>query len=217
MSRSPASKPSTPHARAHAARWVALAFVWLLAAPLASAQDWGDSEEDWSTAPAQTPATTSSSRSSTYRRAPGSGWSLQAGVGFTAEPDTFLMNFEVPYAFNGWVSAGPAIQVGLEDDHTIVAPSANLRLTIPDLPGRGLDRVRPYAFTGIGFAYLDKDRGRNDGDGAGLLIPVGVGIEYQVSEKVFLGTQMTFNFLPKDTQGQSFFYAWQLAGLRFAF
>src|SRR5690606_7866222 len=108
MSRSPASKPSTPHARAHAARWVALAFVWLLAAPLASAQDWGDSQEDWSTAPAQTPATTSSNRSSTYRRAPGSGWSLQAGVGFTAEPDTFLMNFEVPYAFNGWVSAGPA-------------------------------------------------------------------------------------------------------------
>jgi len=109
------------------------------------------------------------------------------------------------------------MQIGLEDHYAIVAPTANLTLRVPDLPGRDFDRVHPYAFAGLGFAYIEKDRGQNDGDGVGFLIDTGVGVEYQVSEKVFLGTQMMFNFLPKETKNEGFFFAWQIAGIRFAF
>lgn len=217
MSRSTASKLPQTRSRIRLVRGLTLALACLLAAPLVNAQDWGDSEDDWSTSPAPAPASTPTRRSSSAGRSAAAGWSLQAGVGFTADPDTFLMNFEAPFFFNEWIAAGPAMQVGVEDHHTIVAPSANVRITIPDLPGRSLDRLHPYAFTGIGFAYVEKDRGRNDGDGVGLLIPFGVGVEYQVSQKVFLGSQMMFDFLPKETKNEGFFFAWQMAGLRFAF
>ncbi len=48
-------------------------------------------------------------------------------------------------------------------------------------------------------------------------IDTGVGVEYPLSEKVFLGTQMMFNFLPKVTKNEGFIFAWQIAGIRFAF
>lgn len=193
---------------------LATALALLFAAPAALAQNWGEDPDDGSSAaaPASRPAPSRASH-----RSAAAGWSFQTGVGFTADPETFLMNFEAPYAFNEWFSAGPAMQVGLEKDRTIVAPSGNLRLTVPDLPGRDFDRLHPYVFAGMGLAYLEKDKGRNDGDGVGFLVDTGFGLEFQVSEKVFLGSQMMFNFLPKETKNEGFYYAWQIAGIRFAF
>ena len=191
----------------------------LLAAPLAEAQDWGDdSSEDWSSQPAQPqPRSSASSRGSSSRSA-ADGWSLQGGIGFTADPDTFLMNFEAPYAFNRWFSFGPALQVGVADHRTIVAPTGNLRVTIPDMPGRAFDRVHPYAIAGMGFAVIDNETNGRDGSAAtGFLIDFGAGVEYQVSEKVFFGTQMIFNVLPDEVKGEQFYFAWQLSGIRFAF
>ena len=87
----------------------------LLASSSASpvrAQDWGsDPQDDWSTPAQYEPVSTLT------------GWSLRAGVGFTAGPDMFLMNFEAPYAFDRWISAGPMLQVGLKSDESIVAPA----------------------------------------------------------------------------------------------
>lgn len=191
-----------------------------LAAPLAEAQDWGDdSSEDWSSQPAQPqPRSSSGGGGGSRYRSAAAGWSFQGGIGFTADPDSFLMNFEAPYAFNRWFSFGPALQVGINDDTTIVAPTGNLRITIPDLPGRDFDRVHPYAIAGMGFAVIDDERNGNDGSAAtGFLIDFGAGVEYQVSEKVFLGTQMIFNVLPDEVKGEHFYFAWQLGGIRFAF
>ncbi len=167
-----------------------------------SAQDWGGESDLQSGSSGLEPPT---------------GWSLRTGIGFTASPDTFLMNFEAPYAFDRWVSAGPMLQVGLSNDDTIVAPTLNATVTIPDLPGESLDRLHPYGFIGIGFAYIkDRDRGKNRSD-TGFLVDFGFGLEYQISEKVFVGSQMMFNFLPKKTTGQNFFYAWQIGSVRIAF
>jgi len=148
---------------------------------------------------------------------PSSNWSLRTGIGFTADPTTFLLNFEAPYAFDRWVSVGPKFQVGLDKDNTVLAPTVNVNLTIPDLPGESFDRLHPYLFTGIGFAYLENDNRRHDDSDAGFLINFGFGLEYQVRENVFLGSEMIFNFLPKKTVGEHFFYAWQIGGVRFAF
>jgi hypothetical protein len=148
---------------------------------------------------------------------PAEGWSARAGIGFTDSPTTFLVNLEVPYAFNEWIAVGPMFQLGLDDDYTIAAPTLNVTVKYPDLPGRALERVLPYAFAGLGFAVIDEDNARGDNTSTGFLIDAGVGVEYQLSDRVFIGTQMMFDFLPKQTQGQHFIYAWQVGGLRYAF
>ena len=146
-----------------------------------------------------------------------SGWSLRTGIGFIDDPNAFLLNFEAPYAFDQWVSAGPMLQVGLDDDNTIVAPTLNVTVTIPDLPGEDFDRMHPYGFVGMGFAYLEDDDRQNNDDDTGFLINFGFGLEYQLSENIFVGSQMMFNFLPKETLGENFFYSWQIGGVRVAF
>jgi hypothetical protein len=175
-----------------------------------AAQDWGsetdESDESWSDGA----TIQEDDRGST-------GWSFRAGIGFIDDPTAFLLNFEVPYAFDRRVSVGPMIQVGLDDDNTIVAPTLNLTVTIPDLPGENWDRVKPFGLIGIGFAYIEDDNRRNDDSSAGFLVNFGFGLEFQLSESLFVGSQMMFNFLPETTLGQNFFYSWQIGGLRLAF
>jgi opacity protein-like surface antigen len=180
----------------------------------ASAQDWGqEADDDWAT-----PTESRSRTQDTTSHGPAlTGWSGKFGIGFTASPDSFLMNFEAPYRFDRWVSAGPMIQVGLDDHDTIVAPTANVTVTIPDLPGEDFDAFHPYGFAGMGFAYIEKDNRRNDKSSAGFLVDFGFGVEYQLSERFFLDSQMMFNVLPERTLDQRFFYSWQVLGLRVAF
>ncbi|MBW2495690.1 MAG: hypothetical protein JRF61_00330 [Deltaproteobacteria bacterium] len=188
---------------------VLLAAATLLVASAGSttAQDWeSDPEDDWSS-----PSSDSSSLGSRP------GWGLRAGVGFTAGPDMFLMNFEVPYQFDRWVTAGPMLQVGVKSDEHIIAPTMNVGITIPDMPGDALDRLQPYGFAGLGFAALhDKDR-RGNSTSAGLLIPIGFGLEYLATDSFAVGSHMTLNFLPEKTLGQRFFFAWQMLGARYSF
>jgi Outer membrane protein beta-barrel domain len=174
------------------------------------AQDWGSEEDDWSV-----PAESTSARSGGDAVAPG--WSVRAGVGFTAGPGTTLLNLEAPYVFDRWVSAGPMFQIGLDKHDTIVAPTANVTVTIPDLPGDDFDRLHPYALIGMGFAVIEDDNRQNDNSSAGFLINFGFGLEYRVSNHFFLGSQMIFNFLPEETLDQNFFYSWQVGGVRVAF
>jgi len=109
------------------------------------------------------------------------------------------------------------IQVGLDAHNTIVAPTVNLTVTVPDLQGKDWDRIKPFGYVGVGFAYIEDDNRRNDNSSAGFLVDFGFGLEYQLSERLFVGSQMTFNFLPETTLGQNFFYSWQIGGLRLAF
>jgi opacity protein-like surface antigen len=180
----------------------------------ASAQDWGREDDDgWSTPDSSQPR----KQSATSKGPDLTGWSGKFGVGFTASPTTFLMNFEAPYRFDQWVSAGPMMQVGIDDHDTIIAPTVNVTVTIPDLPGEDFDAVHPYGFAGMGFAYIEDDNRRNDKSSAGFLINFGMGVEYQISDRLFLNSQMMFNFLPERTLDQKFFYSWQVGGLRVAF
>ena len=191
-------------------RGIATATAWtfalLLATQSAFAQDWGADPSDDPSAPAYYGGS-----------AAHTGWSARAGLGFTIDPDTVLLNFELPYSFDRWVSAGPMLQVGIDGDQTIIAPTANVSVTIPDLPGRSFDRLHPYALIGIGFAVIEDDNRANDNVSAGFLINFGFGLEYQISDRFFLGSQMMFNFLPEETLDEKFFYSWQVGGMRIAF
>jgi hypothetical protein len=195
----------TRRRRRPAAALVALAIA--LSGASAAAQDWGDpTEDDW-TQPAA-PASDDG---------PLSGWSLRAGVGFIDDPTAFLLNVEVPYRFDRWVSAGPMFQIGLDDNNTVVAPTLDVALHVPDMPGEAFDAVSPYAFVGVGFAWIEDDNRRNDDSSAGFLVNFGFGVELEVTPHFFLGSHMSFNFLPERTLGQDFFYAWQIGGARIAF
>ena len=113
------------------------AVVGLGVASPSIAQDWGGEDDDW--------AVTSEPSPSNGLGSAAPGWSLRAGLGFTADPDTFLLNFEVPYAFDRWVSVGPMFQIGFDKHDTIIAPTLNVTVTIPDLPGEDLVGLQDLA------------------------------------------------------------------------
>jgi hypothetical protein len=138
-------------------------------------------------------------------------------MGFTRDPDDFLLNFELPYAFDRFISAGPMIQVGLEEDRLLVAPTANLTVTIPDMPGSVFDRVHPNFFFGIGFAVITNDDRAGDHHSAGFLVNTGFGLDYDLSSRVAIGSRMLFNFLPEETLEENFFYSWEVLGVKLSF
>ncbi len=184
----------------------------------ASAQDWGSEPDDSWAPPPETSAYDSYPAESFDRgEASESGWSGRAGIGFTADPSALLLNFDFPYYFDRFVAVGPMLQVAIEGDETIIAPTLDLTITIPDIGVAGFERVQPYGFVGLGFAIVEDENRANDNSATDFLIHFGVGLEYQVSERLFLGSHMIFNFLPSEALGQTFFYSWQVGGARIAF
>lgn len=151
------------------------------------------------------------------RPAADEGWSVKGGLGFTANPDTFLMNLEAQRTIGDWLAIGPMLQLGFDDHWTFAAPTLDATVRPFHFSGEGWERIVPYAFVGAGVGILHDDDARGDDTSAGLLIDVGGGIEFRVTEHVYLVTQMMFDFLPEQTQGQKFVYAWQVGGLRYAF
>lgn len=187
---------------------IALLLIGLLSAP-AHAQDWGSEDDDWSSGDSLGGTTTAGP--------PTTPWSFRAGMGFTNDPDTFLLNFELPYRFDQYVSAGPMMQVGLEDNRFIVAPTMNLTVTGANLLSGELARFQPTIFAGIGFAILNNDDRGGDTQDAGFLVNTGFGIDYLLSDRVTIGSRMLFNFLPGGTLDERFFYAWEVASVRLNF
>ena len=190
---------------------VSLLFLALagLAASPGFAQDWGG-DDDWQPNENQLGGRTTAGPPTTP-------WSLRAGVGFTSDPDNFLLNFELPYRFDQYVSVGPMVQVGLGDDRYIVAPTANLTITGANLFEGEMARFEPNIFSGIGFAVIsNRQRGGANRD-AGFLVNFGVGLDYIMSDRLTIGSRMIFNFLPGGTLDENFFYSWEVAGVRLNF
>jgi len=148
--------------------------------------------------------------------------SLETGIGFTSSPDTFLLAVEMPIRIAPQVDLGPLVQLGISDRRTIVAPTLNARysfdLTRWVTSERPLfKRLRPIAYGGLGFAYLHQDGRPGSDDDTGFLLDFGFGAEYDVADRVSVGSRMTFNFLPGDVLGENFFFSWQVATARFRF
>ena len=197
-------------------RWTlvcAALFAVVSTAP-ALAQDWGESDDDWSTAPDAAP----SGGANAWNDSGSGSWAFRMGAGFTIDPNNFLMNFELPYRFDQYVSAGPMMQIGVEDEKLLVAPTANITVRVPNLPGEALDRFHPNLFAGMGFAVIQNDDRRGENTDAGFLINAGVGVDYDLSARVKLGSRMIFNFLPINrTLGERFWYSWEVIGIQFSF
>lgn len=180
----------------------------LLSSGGATAQDWGNETES-------DPRAGLGGR--TTAGPPTTPWAFRAGMGFTSDPDDFLLNFELPYRFDQYVSAGPMMQVGLEDNRFLVAPTMNLTLTGDHFFEGALARFEPSLFAGIGFAVINNDDRGADTQDAGFLINAGFGMDYLLSDRVSLGSRMIFNFLPGGTLDEDFFYSWEVGSIRLNF
>ena len=147
------------------------------------------------------------------------GPSLGVAFGFTADPGTFLLAFEAPFEVAERLTVGPLVQLGLSDDWTIVAPTANVRYAfdLSDSSNADVRKLRPFIQGGLGFGYLEKDRRRGDDDDTRFLFNLGGGVEYYLTDNVALGSNMLLNVLPDSAVGENVFFSWQLGSVRFVF
>lgn len=147
--------------------------------------------------------------------------SLEAGIGFTADPDAFLIALAIPWEINNAISVGPLLQLGLDDDYTIVAPTVNARYSFDFSTSdhAELRRVRPHLEFGAGFAYavLDGAPSFVDDDDIAFMMNFGLGAEYRLTRSWSLGSRMRFNVIPGDLFGESLIYSWEVAGFRYRF
>jgi hypothetical protein len=152
------------------------------------------------------------------RLAPGE-WSPHAGIGFTSDPDAFLLGVGLDYGVLEWMSLGPLLQLGIGDDHTIVAPTLNFHFGI-DLSGvsnRYVRRIEPFVQAGLGFAYIEKERGNRDRDDLGFLMNGGLGAQYWLTDEMAVGSNVLFNGMPEDVVDENFFFSWQVVTFRYRF
>ena len=145
-------------------------------------------------------------------------FTLRTGFGFTADPTLFLLGVEGSHAVSEYVRIGPLVQLGIEDDRTIVASTVNFQFVL-DLAriARHLGHVLPYLQSGLGFAYFDEDRRDGDENEVGFLINVGCGLEYYLMDNFAFGSSMLFNFMPGEVLGERAFFSWQVLTCTFRF
>ena len=151
--------------------------------------------------------------------ATGTGVSARGAVGLTADPSSFLLGLGFPIDLNPWLAFTPHIQLGFDDEETIVAPTLNLEYHF-DLrnSSNGLARrLHPYIQGGLGFAYIHKDRRGDDDDEVGFLLAPGLGLEFDLTENLALGSNVRFNVLPSEVSGENFFLSWEFVTLRVKF
>jgi opacity protein-like surface antigen len=155
--------------------------------------------------------------------AEGRRWSLQSGLGFTAGPDTFLMGFEADYRMSDNFSVGASLQLGLDDVVTLVSPTGYVRYSF-DLEqmgsGETWGRLTPFVQGGLGLTYIDLDIPSFlliDDDDIGFLMNFGFGAEYSLSNSMSLGSRMLFNVIPTKVFGDTFYFSWEVATLRYRF
>lgn len=147
--------------------------------------------------------------------------SLRGGVGFTADPTAFMMSLGVPVALNEMFAFSPDFMISVDDDDLIVAPGVDLEVRVVgertwDSPE--LRRLTPVFRVGTGLAYIEKDQNRGaDEDGTGWVLRAGMGVEYEVTDDVHLGSHVRFNILPVKAADERFFFSWDVLSMRFDF
>lgn len=165
---------------------------------------------------AQEPA---SSGTSSDARSP---FSVQTGVGFFVDDnfDGFLWSTDGTYRFTDNWSAGIELQVGAEDDLTLVSMPFFGRFDY-----EVVDNLSLFGRTGIGFTYADFEKSiqtglgriKIDEDDTGFLFMIGWGAGYSFTEALSVESIMQFNVTTNDLFEDDFYYSWQVAALRYRF
>jgi hypothetical protein len=149
---------------------------------------------------------------------PGAARTVSIGLGYTDDPDTVLLAAAIDFPVGENWTAGPALQVGVDDHRTLLAPVFQAKRFFPvKSADAAIERLLPYVQGGAGIVYLDDDRVPDGDDDVGLLLQVGGGLRYRMTDTLSLGTQMQFNFVPADVHDERFYFAWEVVQFVFAF
>ena len=76
--------------------------------------------------------------------------SLGGALGFTLDPDTFLLAFNGDYFVNDNFALGPLLQLGVSGNRVLLAPTLNFR-GVFDLRVRELKSLKPFVQGGFGL------------------------------------------------------------------
>ncbi|MEQ8768106.1 MAG: hypothetical protein RL885_29655 [Planctomycetota bacterium] len=132
------------------------------------------------------------------------------GLGGTFDPDTFLITGHADFYLSDHVAIGPLLQVGVDDDYTIIAPSFTLKGSV-DVETAG-PRLRPFVLGGVGFAFIEDD-GRprfKDDDDIGVMLNAGIGIDLFIAEDISIGASVIVNVLPGEVLDETLFVSLQV-------
>jgi hypothetical protein len=142
---------------------------------------------------------------------------ITVGVGFTDDPDAFLIGGDADFYQSERLAIGPSLQFAVDDGVTIFAPSFHGKLVFPLEPSSSGTLMMPFVQGGAGIAYIDKDRGNNDEDDWGFLLQAGGGLEVRFDEKYALATTILVNLLPGEVTDEGAYLSWQIVQFSFTF
>jgi hypothetical protein len=124
------------------------------------------------------------------------------------------MGGQIDFYQSNRFAIGPMLQLGIDDDFQIVAPSLHGKFLFPvGNPAR----LSPFAQAGIGFLWAERDGPGNNEDDIGLLLQVGGGVEWELDDQTFLASSITVDLLPSEVLDENAIFTWQIiqAGFRF--
>jgi opacity protein-like surface antigen len=139
----------------------------------------------------------------------GAAMGLQTG---TADSTAFALGLYGDYYINRRFSIGPLLQMGLTEDLFHVGLTGQAKYTFEVA---GLPELKPHVQGGIGFIHADLDRrGSGAEKDTSFLMPIGIGVEYKITDSIWLDNTFLFNFSNLDVRDEKFFFSW-LIGLKF--
>ena len=143
---------------------------------------------------------------------------LPVGIGFTSGPDTTVLGAAVDFPMAPNWTLGPSLDLGVDDDRTLVAALLQAKRYFPLTSDKDeVRRLLPYVHGGVGGAYLEEDAGPGSVDDTELLLAFGGGIRFQVTDRIALGSQLQFNFLPGELLDERSYTTWQIVQVVFTF
>jgi hypothetical protein len=134
-------------------------------------------------------------------------WIGSGGLGVTFSPTTFLLNPSFEYIWTPDVYIGPNLQIGFGGGGVIVGISASARYFFVHSGA-----LHPFFEGGLGMAFASNSTGFGSASAVGVLIHVGMGLDYQLSRDLFVGTVIRADIMPPLT---NFMLAWPIANVRF--
>jgi hypothetical protein len=148
---------------------------------------------------------------------PAKPWSLRAGIGLMADPDAFLMNFEIERFMRDEVAVGFALQLGVDDDYTVVSPMVFSRYVF-DFSGfenELVSMLQPYVQGGAGLTHIDLDRSGSNGNGTDFLVSLGAGLDIPLNDTLGVGTRVLVNLIPGEVVNQRIYISWEILSIRY--
>ena len=152
-------------------------------------------------------------------------WSVSTGFGFGSSigPECctesgFNWQLGAQYRLMENVSVGGSMQVVPFTGGSVFTMGGDARYHLTQLESNSnqiLSKLRPYVGLGMGLYHEGLD---NDVSDNAFMFSMIAGLEYGLTEKISLTSDMRFNILGGlDTRDDHFFFTWQMVGARYHF